>query len=329
MTCRKDLSRPGRFWFRRRGLGKRLFTPEFKREQIGPVVRGEVTMAELSRELEVSPSLVRRWRRLMEEGSQTAVAADGEVVPAYKLKEAEQRIRELERALGRKTMENEILRAVQEEIKKDPATTARPRGELAPGGGDLSCRGPRYHRTDDERVAGQIRVVVKRCATYGHRRVTARVNRLFGTRYNRKRIRRVMQLYGLTLPKVNRRRGRAHTGRIMRDRSDERWCSDELVIPCWNGEVVHVAFVLDCHDREALAHVAAARPLLATDIQEPMQRAVTFWGATAAPADSVAQRQRQYLHRARDRVGSRAPPPPADPDTGLEPRVERHERSIR
>jgi transposase-like protein len=60
MTCRKDLSRPGRFWFRRRGLGKRLFTPEFKREQIGRVVRGEVTMAELSRELEVSPSLVRR-----------------------------------------------------------------------------------------------------------------------------------------------------------------------------------------------------------------------------------------------------------------------------
>jgi transposase len=48
------------------------------------------------------------------------VAADGEVVPAYKLKEAEQRIRELQRALGRKTMENEILRAVQEEIKKRP-----------------------------------------------------------------------------------------------------------------------------------------------------------------------------------------------------------------
>jgi transposase InsO family protein len=116
--------------------------------------------------------------------------------------------------------------------------------------------------------------VVKRRATYGHRRVTARVNRLFGTRNNRKRIRRVMQLYGLTLPKVNRRRGRAHTGRVMRDRSDERWCSDELVIPCWSGEVVHVAFVLDCHDREVLAKVAAARPLLATDIQELMRRAV-------------------------------------------------------
>jgi transposase-like protein len=44
-------------------------------------------MAELSRELAVSPSLVRRWKRLMDEGGQAAVVADGEVVPAYKLKE--------------------------------------------------------------------------------------------------------------------------------------------------------------------------------------------------------------------------------------------------
>jgi transposase InsO family protein len=145
-------------------------------------------------------------------------------------------------------------------------------------------RGPFYRRRDDERVAGQIRVVVKTRATYGHRRVTALVNRLFGTRYNRKRIRRVMQLYGLTLSTVNRRRGRAHTGRIMRDRSNERWCSDELLLPCWNGEVVHVAFALDCHDREVLAHVAAARPLLATDIQELMRRAVAHrFGARRPP----------------------------------------------
>lgn len=148
-------------------------------------------------------------------------------------------------------------------------------------------RGPRYHRQDDERVAGQIRVVVKNRATYGHRRVTARVNQLFGTSYNRKRIRRVMQLDGLTLPTVNRRRGRAHTGRIMRDSSNERWCSDELLIPCWSGEVVHVAFVLDCHDREVLAHVAAARPLLATDIQELMRRAVTHRLGDPRPQEPI------------------------------------------
>jgi len=108
--------------FRRAANGKRLFTTEFKREQVGRILRGEVTIAELSRELAVSPSLVRRWKHLMQEGGQTAVAANGDVVPAYKLRDAEQQIRELERALGRKTMENEILRAAQEEVKKRPGS---------------------------------------------------------------------------------------------------------------------------------------------------------------------------------------------------------------
>ena len=54
--------------YRRGASGKRLFTAEFKRAQVGRVVRGEVTIAELSRELEVSPSLVRRWKHLSETG---------------------------------------------------------------------------------------------------------------------------------------------------------------------------------------------------------------------------------------------------------------------
>jgi hypothetical protein len=37
------------------------------------------------------------------------------------LREAQARIRELERALGRKTMEVEILRAAQELVKKTPS----------------------------------------------------------------------------------------------------------------------------------------------------------------------------------------------------------------
>lgn len=106
--------------FRRAANGKRLFTSEFKRAQVERVQRGDVTIAELSRELAVSPSLIRRWKQLAEGGAATAVGANDAVVPAAKLREAEQRIRELERALGRKTMENEILRTAQEEIKKRP-----------------------------------------------------------------------------------------------------------------------------------------------------------------------------------------------------------------
>jgi hypothetical protein len=40
------------------------------------------------------------------------------VVPTSQLREAYAKIRELERALGRKTMEVEILRAAQEIVKK-------------------------------------------------------------------------------------------------------------------------------------------------------------------------------------------------------------------
>lgn len=101
--------------------GRRLFTPEFKKQQIDRVLRGEITLPELTRELDVSPSVTRRWKRLFEQGSAAAMGANEDVIPVRLLKEAEQKIRGLERALGRKTMEVEILQAAQEEVKKRPS----------------------------------------------------------------------------------------------------------------------------------------------------------------------------------------------------------------
>ena len=66
--------------------GRRLFTPEFKKQQIDRVLRGELTLAELTRELDVSPSVTRRWRRLFEQGSAAAVGANEEVVAARRLR---------------------------------------------------------------------------------------------------------------------------------------------------------------------------------------------------------------------------------------------------
>ena len=101
--------------------GRRLYTAEFKREQITRVLRGEATLAELSRELGISRSLLQRWKQLLARGGEAAVAANEDVVPASELRAAQQRIRELERALGRKTMEVEILQAARDEVKKKPA----------------------------------------------------------------------------------------------------------------------------------------------------------------------------------------------------------------
>ncbi len=106
---------------RRGSDGRRRFSAEFKREQVERVLGGKVTLSELSRELSVSPSVVRRWKHLAERGSETAVSANEEVVPIRELKAANERIRELERALGKKSLEVEILHAARDELKKRPS----------------------------------------------------------------------------------------------------------------------------------------------------------------------------------------------------------------
>ena len=50
----------------------------------------------------------------MAEGGKQAVQADEELVAASEVRELKKRIRELERVLGKKTLENEILREAVE-----------------------------------------------------------------------------------------------------------------------------------------------------------------------------------------------------------------------
>ena len=57
-------------------------------------------------------------------------------------------------------------------------------------------------------------------------------------------------------------------------RSNVRWCSDELEFTCWNGEVVRLAFALDCHDREAIAWVATTAGICGEVIRDMMVECV-------------------------------------------------------
>ena len=68
------------------------------------------TVSSVARRNGVAPNLLFRWRRLMSQGGVTAVGADVPVVGTSQVRKLEERVRELERLLGRKTMENEILR---------------------------------------------------------------------------------------------------------------------------------------------------------------------------------------------------------------------------
>jgi transposase len=68
------------------------------------------TVSSVARRNGVAPNLLFRWRRLMSEGGVTAVGSDEPVIGTSEVRKLEERVRELERLLGRKTMENEILR---------------------------------------------------------------------------------------------------------------------------------------------------------------------------------------------------------------------------
>jgi transposase len=92
------------------GVARRCrFTTEQKMAIIAETLPG-VSMSYVARRHGLSPSLVFRWRSLMSEGGREAVRADYDVVPASEARRLEAKVRELERLLGRKTMEIEILK---------------------------------------------------------------------------------------------------------------------------------------------------------------------------------------------------------------------------
>jgi len=69
-----------------------------------------MSVSYVARRAGVAPSLLFNWRRRMLEGGLQAVQADEDVVGTSRVRELERRVRELERLLGRKTMEVEILK---------------------------------------------------------------------------------------------------------------------------------------------------------------------------------------------------------------------------
>jgi len=72
------------------------------------------SVSEVARRNGVAPNLLFRWRRLMSEGGTVAVNSSESVVGTSEVRRLEERVHELERLLGRKTMEVEILRSALE-----------------------------------------------------------------------------------------------------------------------------------------------------------------------------------------------------------------------
>lgn len=149
-------------------------------------------------------------------------------------------------------------------------------------------RGPQM-RDGDLALAAEIRRLVDARPTYGYRRIAALLKRERrsggGTPVNSKRVYRLMKKHGLLLAKhTGRRRPREHDGKVVTLRSNIRWCSDTLEFTCWNGDVVRVAFALDCHDREVIGWLATTAGISGEMIRDLMVECVEKrFGAPRAP----------------------------------------------
>ena len=73
-----------------------------------------MTVSLAARQHGVAASQLFLWRKQYQEGSLTAVAAREQVVPASELASAMKQIKELQSLLGKKTMENELLKEAVE-----------------------------------------------------------------------------------------------------------------------------------------------------------------------------------------------------------------------
>ncbi|MUY97563.1 IS3-like element IS2 family transposase [Shigella flexneri] len=259
-----------------------------------------MTVSLVARQHGVAASQLFLWRKQYQEGSLTAVAAGEQVVPASELAAAMKQIKELQRLLGKKTMENELLKEAVEYGRGKKVDSAR--ALIARGWGvSLVSRclrvsraqlhvilrrtddwkdGRRSRHSDDTDVLLRIHHVIGELPTYGYRRVWALLRRqaeLDGMpAINAKRIYRLMRQNALLLERklAVPPSKRAHTGRVAVKESNQRWCSDGFEFCCDNGERLRVTFALDCCDREALHWAVTTGGFNSETVQDVMLGAV-------------------------------------------------------
>ena len=93
---------------------RRRYSVREKAELVALCDQPGMSVSLVARRHGISPSLLFRWRKLMKDGGVSAIQADDQVVGMGELKALQRQVRELERLLGRKTMEVEILKEALE-----------------------------------------------------------------------------------------------------------------------------------------------------------------------------------------------------------------------
>ncbi|WP_172902634.1 IS3 family transposase [Escherichia coli] len=272
-----------------------------------------MTVSLVARQHGVAASQLFLWRKQYQEGSLTAVAAGEQVVPASELAAAMKQIKELQRLLGKKTMENELIKEAVEYGRGKKVDSARALITRRWGVSLVSrCLrvsraqlhvilrrtddwkdGRRSRHSDDMDVLLRIHHVIGELPTYGYRRVWALLRRqaeLDGMpAINAKRVYRIMRQNALLLERKTAvpPSKRAHTGKVAVKESNQRWCSDGFEFRCDNGEKLRVTFALDCCDREALYWAVTTGGFNSETVQDVMLGAVERRFGNELPASPV------------------------------------------
>ena len=115
---------------------RRRWSAEEKAAIVQETWAPEMSVSLVARRHGIAPNQLFTWRRLYASGALSAVGAGEEVAAASEYRALQHQVRELQRLLGKKTLENEILREVVERVtapKKLPS-----RVTLLPGDGRLA-----------------------------------------------------------------------------------------------------------------------------------------------------------------------------------------------
>ena len=89
---------------------RRHWSAQQKKAMVEEAEQPGSSISSVARKYEIHPNLLFHWRRLMHEGALVAAGSEDQVVPLSEVKELKAEIRELQRLLGKKTMEVEILK---------------------------------------------------------------------------------------------------------------------------------------------------------------------------------------------------------------------------
>lgn len=89
---------------------RRRYTPEEKTRFVALSMQPGYSVSLVARQYGITPSLLFKWKRLMNDGGKSAIAAGEDVVSASEVKALEKKVKQLEQMLGRKTMRWKSLR---------------------------------------------------------------------------------------------------------------------------------------------------------------------------------------------------------------------------